>query len=196
MFKKYLQFIILTTSFIGSHAMAVTFALPPAGDNVVGELKHTYSGEGETLFELGRRYDIGYYEMVEANPSLDPDGILPERTYVNIPAQFILPPGPRKGLVINLAELRLYYYHPNERAVTTEPVGIGREGGWQTPIGTTTITAKKKNPFWYPTKNIREDAEKLGETLPKVVPPGPDNPLGKYALKLGWPTYLIHDGLI
>ncbi len=194
MYKKRslsLWIIPLITFMVCKSAVAITLPLPASGDSVVGELSHTYSQDGETLFDIGRRYDIGYYEMVEANPNLAADAILSERTYVNIPTQFILPPGPRQGLVINLAELRLYYYHTNKKAVTTEPVGIGREG-WQTPLGTTTITAKKRNPFWYPTKNILADAEKLGITLPRVMPPGPDNPLGKYALKLGWPTYLIH----
>ncbi|MBS0357901.1 MAG: L,D-transpeptidase family protein, partial [Proteobacteria bacterium] len=103
----------------------------------------------------------------------------------------ILPPAPRQGVVINLPELRLYYYPPGTNTVVTAPVGIGREG-WATPLGVTRVVAKEKDPYWYPTESVRADAERLGHPIPKMFPPGPDNPLGNYVMRLAWNTYLIH----
>jgi L,D-transpeptidase ErfK/SrfK len=110
---------------------------------------------------------------------------------VNLPTQFILPPGPREGIVINLAELRLYYYPPGEGRVITHPLGIGREG-WSTPTGEFKITTKTPNPTWRPPETIRAEHAANGDPLPEVVPPGPDNPLGAYAMRLSNPQYLIH----
>lgn len=174
-----------------SSSYGLTFSIPDPGNDVVGDIKEVYALPDETLTDVGRRFDIGYYEMIEANPNLPADEVLPPRTRVVVPAQFILPSGPRVGLVINLAELRLYYYHEATNSVITEPVGIGREG-WPTPIGETKIITKVKEPHWRPTKNVREDAQRLGYDLPEVVPPGPENPLGKFAMRLGWWEYLIH----
>jgi L,D-transpeptidase ErfK/SrfK len=108
-----------------------------------------------------------------------------------IPSRFILPPGPRRGLVINLAELRIYYYPPKRAVVETFPVGIGRQG-WDTPLGPSWIAQKMINPTWTVPPAIRKDRKKEGVFLPQKVPPGPDNPLGGYALRLKQLTYLIH----
>jgi len=105
--------------------------------------------------------------------------------------QFILPPQPREGLILNLAELRLYYFLPGENRVITHPVGIGREG-WETPTGKTRIIQKTKDPTWTPPESIRAEYAEKGIELPRVVKPGPDNPLGRFALRLGMPGYLIH----
>src|SRR5690606_9951022 len=107
------------------------------------------------------------------------------------PSAFILPPGPREGIVLNLAELRLYYYHPGGKKVSTFPVGIGRSG-WLTPVGETVIARKKEGPTWIPPKSIREYMKKKGVHLPEKVYPGPENPLGDFALYLGWQNYLMH----
>jgi len=171
-------------------AYGLTFNLPSNGDNVVGHIKEIRSRRGDTLAKIGRRFDIGYFEMLEANPHSDPERALRPHSRVVIPSRFILPPGPRKGIVINLAELRLYYY-PNNREVMTEPVGIGRIG-WMTPLGTTSVIQKVRNPSWRPPASVREDAAKQGYILPDVWPAGPDNPLGKFMMRLGWHTYLIH----
>ena len=109
-----------------------------------------------------------------------------------LPLQFILPDAPRKGIVLNLANMRLFYYPPKQPdAVFTYPIGIGREG-WNTPLGQTTIVAKTVNPAWTVPESIRREHAEKGDPLPAVVPPGPDNPLGKYALRLGFSSYLIH----
>ena len=172
-------------------AQAMTFDIPSNGDNVVGHITYAHTRSGETLADVGRRFDVGVYEMIEANPTLSPDAQLSSGTQLLIPSQFVLPPGEHKGIVINLAELRLYYFPNGGKEVITEPVGIGREG-WDTPLGLTKVTKKVANPEWRPTERVREDAAEQGYILPEVWPPGPDNPLGGYMMRLGWPTYLIH----
>lgn len=170
---------------------ALTLPLP-TDDAVIGSVKEASSKGGETLADIGRRYDVGAHEMNVANPSINPRKKLFSGTKVVIPSQFILPNVERKGIVINLAELRLYYYPTDRDVVVTQPIGIGKEGNWQTPVGKTKITKKEEDPYWHPTANVRAEALKHGTPIPSVFPPGPDNPLGKYILRLGWPTYLIH----
>ncbi|ASQ45992.1 L,D-transpeptidase family protein [Legionella clemsonensis] len=169
---------------------AISFVLPERED-IIGEIQYVTPEMGETLSEVGMRYDIGYYEMVRANPHVNPHNLLNERTTVLIPSQFILPPAPREGIVINLAEYRLYYFLPDENIVVTMPVGIGREG-WTTPIGKTKVIGKEKNPVWRPTANLLKEAAKHGVQIPGAFPAGEDNPLGRHVLRLGWATYLIH----
>src|SRR5690606_4886128 len=139
-------------------------------------------------------FNLGYEEIVRANPGVDP--WLPgEGTEIVLPTQFVLPNAPYEGLVINLAQLRMFYFPPAKkvepRKVITHPVGIGKVG-WATPEGTTKVTAKTKNPTWYPPASVRKEHAAAGDPLPAKVPPGPDNPLGTHALRLGWPSYLIH----
>ena len=148
----------------------------------------------DTLSDLARRYDLGYEEIVAANPGMDP--WLPGKgAQVVLPTQFVLPDAPREGLVLNLAAMRLFYY-PRPGAdepawVITHPIGIGREG-WQTPQGTSRITEKIIQPTWTVPVSVRREHAKKGDPLPPVVPPGPDNPLGEFALRLSLPSYLIH----
>jgi L,D-transpeptidase ErfK/SrfK len=168
---------------------ARTFEILGNGD-IVGELEHGTVQNGESLGDVGRRYDMGVYEMLEANPGLDPWVPKPGSRVV-IPAKFILPAGPRNGLVLNLAEMRLYYYHPNKRYVTTFPIGIGKKG-WSSPLGYSTVIGKTKDPSWTPPASIRAEHRRKGDILPAVVPAGPENPLGRYALKLGFEGFLIH----
>ncbi len=173
-----------------SPVSALTFVLPPRGDSVVGSIQWTQALPADTFNKIGRRYDVGYFELVEANPTLDPMHLGPG-TIIVIPSRFILPPGPRKGIVINLAELRIYYYPPHRHIVITYPVGIGREG-WDTPLGPSWIAQKTVDPTWIVPPSIRKDREKDGVHLPIKVPPGPDNPLGGYSMRLKQLTYLIH----
>ncbi len=173
---------------------AATFELPPADEAVIGESRKTTTRYEDTLIDLARRYSLGYNEIRGANPDVDP--WLPgEGTEVVLPMRFILPDAPREGIVINVAEMRLYYY-PLARAgeqpqVVTYPVSIGR-GEWATPLVTTKLTGKVKDPTWYPPESVRKEHAADGDPLPEVVPPGPENPLGEYALRLGLPSYLIH----
>jgi len=170
------------------------FVLPPAGTDVVGRVQVAIARHEDTLPDIARRYDLGYEEIVAANPGVDP--WLPgEGTPVVLPTAFILPPGPREGLVVNLASMRLFYYaepEPGKPAVVvTHPVGIGREG-WRTPRGRFRITQKTADPAWTVPASVRREHAAQGNPLPAVVPPGPDNPLGAYAMRLSNPNYLIH----
>jgi len=173
-----------------SQAFALTFTLPANGDSVVGHVQITQALPGDSFSSIGRRYDIGYYQLVEANPGVDPLNP-PAGTLLVIPTRFVLPPVERKGIVVNLAELRIYFYPPNSNKVMTFPIGIGREG-WNTPTGLSQITQKTANPTWVVPASIMKDRKEAGVDLPKSVPPGPDNPLGAYRMRLTQPTYLIH----
>ncbi len=160
--------------------------------NVVGGLYSLRLREGDTLPDVARHYDLGYNDIVLANPGVDP-WVPPAGSRILLPLRHILPDAPREGIVLNLANMRLFYFPPGEGGgrVHTYPVGIGREG-WETPTGTTRIASKKVNPSWVPPLSIRKEQAREGNPLPKVVPPGPDNPLGDYALRLNMPGYLIH----
>jgi len=171
-------------------AQALTFELPKDGSDVVGQVKKIRDYNNTPLTDIARKYDIGYYELLEANPSLNPAYIM-NGTPIVIPTEYVLPNVKHQGIVINLAELRLYYYPPNENIVVTEPIGIGRQG-WDTPMGNFKIIQKIKNPDWHPPASIKEDMAQYGTILPDVVPAGPNNPLGQYAMRLSLPTYLLH----
>jgi len=165
----------------------------PVSDHteMIGKLAVIYTREGDSLPDIARHFGIGFENITNANPHVDiwtPQ----EGTRILLPMQFILPDAKKKGIVLNLSSLRLFHYSGGQSAhVSTFPVGIGREG-WSTPIGSTRIVGKNVNPSWYvPASVLREHAAK-GDPLPRVVKPGPDNPLGRYALRLGMPRYLIH----
>ncbi len=154
-------------------------------NDIIGELK-THTAQWEDMFvDLMRANDVGYNEMVSANPGVDPwvPGV---GTSILLPTAHILPDAPRRGVVINLPEMRMYYYGANGEVIT-HAIGIGEEG-WSTPKGSTTIVRKQANPAWYPPASIR--AEK--PELPSMVPAGPDNPLGEHAMYLGWNAFLMH----
>ena len=174
-------------------ANAQTFVLGQT--DLVGHVKTAVTKEGDTLAQVARDYDMGYVEMEEANPGIvDPDHLVPGTVLV-IPSQYVLPNAPHNGIVVNLAEMRLYYYKPGGNEVVTHPMGIGREGE-DTPVSVLRITQHVTKPTWYVPPSIREMRAKEGVFLPKVVPPGPDNPLGEYAMRLSSPpqggSYLIH----
>ncbi|HKM37409.1 MAG TPA: L,D-transpeptidase family protein [Thiopseudomonas sp.] len=175
---------------VAPFAAAIELPLPPAGDDVAGEIQVIEARYEDTFADLGKTHDLGYLEMVAANPGVD--AWLPgEGTQITLPQRYILPPGPREGVVINLAEYRLYYYPEDKSVVYTYPLGIGREG-WDSPISNTSITVKTPNPGWTPPQSILREHAEAGDPLPAYVPPGPDNPLGPYKLTLGLPGYLIH----
>lgn len=165
-----------------------------ATDDVVGQLQVTVTNKEDTLPDIARRFNVGYEEIVRANPKVDP--WLPRAgTEVVVPTQFVLPNVPREGIVINVAAMRIYYFAPakkgEKQVVYTHPIGIGKVG-WSTPEGTTKVVSKQKDPIWRPTPSIIAEHKKNGEDLPAIVPAGPDNPLGRFKLTLGWPSYLIH----
>jgi L,D-transpeptidase ErfK/SrfK len=177
---------------LGAHAEM--YDLPPDGTDVVGAVTIAIARKEDTLLDIARRHGLGYEDIVRANP--DVDTWLPgEGTEVVLPTRYVLPPGPRRGVILNLAEYRLYYFpepKPGEPAVVmTYPISIGRMD-WETPLGRTSIISKVRNPAWYPPASIRAEHAEAGDPLPRVVPPGPQNPLGEYAMRLGLPGYLIH----
>jgi L,D-transpeptidase ErfK/SrfK len=156
----------------------------PGGD-IVGSPMTYVTEEQDTLLDVARAYDLGYVEIRAANPGMDPWLPGAGKT-VTLPTQFVLPNAPRRGMVINLPELRLYYFPPRGEP-RSFPIGIGGEGK-ETPVGRTRIADKRPHPVWVPTKS--EHAE--DPDLPPAVGPGPDNPMGDYALYLGWKGYAIH----
>jgi L,D-transpeptidase ErfK/SrfK len=160
-------------------------------DSVVGELATVEVRDGDTLADLARHYGLGHEEIAAANPGLDVWAPEAGRHAV-LPLQFVLPEAPRKGIVVNLAAMRMFYF-PNkpQGEVVTYPVGIGKEGR-STPLGEMFVARKTERPTWYVPESIRRDHEKKGDPLPPVVSPGPDNPLGEYAMYLSRPSYLIH----
>ncbi|WP_249975364.1 L,D-transpeptidase family protein [Vreelandella olivaria] len=167
------------------------FHLPETGD-IIGEYYTvTVEDPEETLIDIARRHNIGFEEIRMANPDVSL-WVPGEGTEVVIPAQYILPPAPREGVVINLSELRLYYYPAdNPDIVETYPVSVGRDG-FATPVGITRTTVRVKDPAWSPPASMRREAAERGEPAPAIVPPGPDNPLGRHAILLAMPSYLIH----
>jgi len=172
-------------------SFAITLTLPTDGSNVIGQMGTTQIEPGETLADIGRRTDMGLLELIEANPKIHP--WRPKTgTVVIIPSHFVLPPGPHEGIVINLPELRLYYYHQGSNKVSTFPLAIGKLG-WGTPVANTKIVDKKEDPYWIvPDSILAEKAASGVHGFPKIIPPGPKNPLGKYAIRLGLNGYLIH----
>jgi L,D-transpeptidase ErfK/SrfK len=164
------------------------------GQEVVGEIQVTTAGKDDTLSDIARRFNLGYDELVRANPGVDP-WIPGEGREIVLPTQFVLPDAPHEGLVVNLAALRVFYFpkrKPGElQTVITHPIGIGKVG-WNTPEGETKVVSKRKNPTWIPPASVRKEHAERGDPLPKIVPAGDDNPLGAYAMNLGWAGYLIH----
>lgn len=165
-----------------------------ADDAVVGELQVTKVEGEDTFSDIARRFNLGYEELVRANPGIDP--WLPgEGREIVLPTQYVLPSAPREGLVINVAQLRVFYFpkvtEGEPATVITHPIGIGKVG-WSTPEGTTKVTSKQKDPVWTPPASVRKEHREAGDPLPARVPAGPDNPLGAYKMTLGWPSYLIH----
>ena len=161
-----------------------------AGNQIVGELFQVPARFEDTFHLLGKEHGYGYLELLAANPDIDP--WLPgEGTPVLMPGQHILPHGPTSGILINLPEFRLYFFSPEQDSVSTYPIGIGREG-WSSPVGETEVRYKEANPRWFPPQSIIEDYASRGEHLPRMVPPGPDNPLGEYKMNLAMGAYVIH----
>ena len=245
---------IATMCLVGG-VFAETFPLPPQGDDLIGRIRHTKAHQEDTLIDIARRFSVGQDEMVMANQNVD-RWLPKEGTDVLIPQEYILPEAPRNGIVVNIPEMRLYYFpvkvvtppppvrkvqpksNPSAASknkpilskglsgkgakgketlvqanakkaiappapvvvpeavvssaeIITYPVSMGRMD-WRTPIGKTSVVRKQKDPSWTPPASIKREHAAKGDPLPDVVPPGPNNPLGKYAMSLGVSGYLIH----
>jgi len=171
-------------TFIAAATPAAAQQDRPHGD-VLGQVSTYTVAPGDTLADIARKHELGLTELVAANPAMTSAKIHPGVT-LTIPGRHLLPMGMHSGIVVNLAEMRLFRFLPDGR-VLSAPISVGREG-WDTPAGTTKVVEKRENPVWTVPASIRAENPKL----PEKVQPGPDNPLGKYALTLGWPGYLIH----
>ena len=188
------NFSFLVAMSIAATARAEIFELPPEGFDVIGEISTVTARHEDTLVDIARRHGLGYEDIVRANPDVNV-WVPGKGTEIVLPTRFVLPPGERSGVVLNLAEYRLYYF-PKPVAgepayVMTYPISIGRMD-WETPLGLTTVISKATNPTWYPPQSVRDEHAADGDPLPRIVPPGPKNPLGKHAMRLGLPGYLIH----
>ena len=174
---------------------AVSYTLDTLDDSLIGEIRKVQAEHEDTLLDIARLNGLGYHGIKLANP--DVDTWLPgQGKEIVLPTMFVLPVAPKNGIVLNIPEMRLYYFPKKDAAkeryeVITHPLGIGREG-WSTPYIDTEIIQKRTRPNWYPPESIRLEHAEQGDPLPKIVRPGPDNPLGNYALRLGLPEYLIH----
>ncbi|MDM2873594.1 L,D-transpeptidase family protein [Citrobacter sp. Cpo069] len=194
--SRWLAFFTLAATFaLALPAQANIWPLPPPGSRLVGQnAVHVVEDNGGSLEAIAKKYNVGFLALLQANPGVDPYVPRPG-SVLTIPLQTLLPDAPREGIVINLAELRLYYYQPGTNSVTVYPIGIGQLGGdTLTPTMVTTISDKRANPTWTPTANIRARYKANGIDLPAVVPAGPDNPMGHHAIRLAayGGVYLLH----
>ena len=182
--------ISLASTLCAAESNSNPYPLPSDGSQLIGKTFKVRTRHRNNLSDIGMRYDIGFHEMVEANQDIRPWRVR-KGTEVLVPKRFLLPK-PYKGIIINLAELRLYYYPKDRKEVWTFPIGIGRVG-WNTPTTKTTVIRKAAKPVWYVPESIRDFVfEMKGVLLPKKVLPGPENPLGNYAIYLALHGYLIH----
>ncbi|HHJ0003873.1 L,D-transpeptidase family protein [Raoultella planticola] len=184
---------LLTALSVSHGAWAVDYPLPPANSRLIGQNQWWTVQEGDrNLQAIARHFDTAAMLILEANDTLAPVEPKPG-TQVLIPSQMLLPDVPREGIVVNLAELRLYYFPPGQNQVQVYPLGIGQQG-LETPEMTTRVGQKIPNPTWTPTAGIRARSLEKGIKLPPMVPAGPNNPLGRYALRLAYGNgeYLIH----
>lgn len=172
-------------------SFALVFPLPSLTNDVVGAVKIIQSKKGDNLFKIARRYEMGYDDVKQANKRLARRGWFKKGTPIIIPSYFILPDAPRVGIVINIPEKRLYLYPKNENIVITEPVAVGIYG-WPTPLLDGHILEKMKNPTWHIPESIQAERSYEGKPNVTFIPPGPKNPLGKYAIRLSNRVILIH----
>ncbi|ENY73161.1 L,D-transpeptidase family protein [Aeromonas diversa] len=172
-------------------AQAVEYPLPPANSRLVGEnLGYVMPNDGRPLEAVAAQFQLGLTNLIEANPGVDP--FLPKAgTNLTIPHQLILPDAPRDGIVINVAEMRLYYYPKGKKVVDVLPIGIGQLGTDTPENWVTKVERKKAGPTWTPTAKMHAEYAARGESLPAVWPAGPDNPMGLYALYIGR-MYALH----
>lgn len=170
--------------------LAATYTISPNSD-LIGEMKYVTVQKGDTLHSIAYANDMGMLELEEANPDINPNKLV-VGSQLLIPSAYILPAVKHEGIVLNLAELRVYFFPPDQpNTVMTYPVGVGRTG-WRTPVGETEIVRKRENPTWVPPPSIRAYKASKGINLPYSIGPGPNNPLGKYAMNYGWTNYRMH----
>lgn len=186
---------LISAALTAFNANANSYPLPAEGSRLIGQnFFHEVKDDGGSLEAIAKKYNVGFLALLQANPGVDP--YVPRAgSVLTIPRQMILPDAPREGLVLNLAELRVYYYPKGKNSVTVYPIGIGQLGGdTVTPTMVTSVSDKRANPTWTPTANIRARYLANGIKLPAVVPAGPENPMGHHAIRLAafGGVYLLH----
>jgi len=186
---------LVGASLASFQAAANSYPLPPEGSRLIGKnIFHVVADDGGSLEAIAKKYNVGFLALLQANPGVDP--YVPRAgSVLTIPRQMLLPDAPRQGLVMNLTELRVYYYPAGKNSVTVYPIGIGQLGGdTVTPTMVTSVSDKRANPTWTPTANIRARYLANGIKLPAVVPAGPENPMGHHAIRLAayGGVYLLH----
>lgn len=192
--KKILLFTLAVLFMPCRDIIADGYRVYDSRDSLIGELRTVRSRHEDTLLDIARKNGLGYHEIRMSNPGVDV--WLPgEDREILLPSLFLLPHAPRTGIVLNVPEMRLYYFTNGKdnkfTTVYTYPLGVGREG-WSTPYVDTKVIQKNTNPIWFPPESIRREHAEKGDPLPRRVGPGPENPLGAFALRLGLPAYLIH----
>jgi len=191
--RPHAQALALGACLIGSTMLATaeTYRLDQPGDSVIGVPFYFTARAQDTLLDIARQNNLGFDDMQHANPKVDM-WVPGDGTEVMIPTFYVLPDAPRQGIVINRSEKRLYFYPPDRpEEVRTYAISVGREG-MDTPLGSFNIIEKRKDPIWRPGPQVRAAHAAYGDILPEVVPAGPDNPLGRFAMRLSNPDYLIH----
>jgi L,D-transpeptidase ErfK/SrfK len=181
---------MLAALLAGGAAQGADLPMPPAGVDTIGASVRMRTVYEDTFAAIAERAGLGYRELRQANPEGDP-WLAGEGTEIVLPGEFLLPSGPRSGVVVNVAEYRLYHFPKTGAVVQTVPVGIGREG-FPTPVMDSSVVLRLEQPSWTPPASVRAEYAARGVALSSVVPPGPDNPLGEFALQLDRPAYLIH----
>ncbi|MBW1991134.1 MAG: L,D-transpeptidase family protein [Deltaproteobacteria bacterium] len=158
--------------------------IDPEAYNVVGEPQRYVIKKGDNLLDVARKYGLGYNDLGVMYRQWDPF-IPPAGAEIIIPTMWIVPDNRGKDIIVNTGEMRLYYYRNKATRVYTFPIGQGVLD-FRTPTGAFRVVRKKVNPAWHIPKSLQA---KYGM---KVMPPGEDNPLGKYKLNLSWGDYAIH----
>lgn len=181
--------VLFLLAFIVNFAFAMSFQISNNNVKEIGDVKAVVIDKAASVAEIARTYDVGFDELIHANPNLSHQDKVHPGMVIVLPTKFLLPESEHKGIVINLPEKRMYVY--KGKKIYTYPVGIGRQG-WATPEGLLFVQSKKKNPHWFVPKAVLKAQKQNGVNLPKVMPPGPDNPLGKHAIRLSKSNYLIH----
>ncbi|MBN1683925.1 MAG: L,D-transpeptidase family protein [Gammaproteobacteria bacterium] len=177
--------------FFSPLALALVYHFPDTNDDLIGQIKITQAQPGQYLYDVARENEMGFDALVKTNPKVPRYSTFKKSYLLTIPSLFILPIAPRKGIVINIAEKRLYYYPEDDNVVITEPIAVGKPY-WSTPLINTYVLEKLIDPVWVVPESIKEYSALKGKILPDVMPAGDENPLGKYALRLADWSLLIH----
>lgn len=183
--------LLLFSSYVSSTVLAASYPIPSDQQSLIGDTQYVTTTDADNVITIAKQYNIGFNAIKSANPDFDMGKSFFPGTPITIASQHLLPRGKREGIVINLPEMRMYYFLPSSKEVLTYPIGIGKIGN-TIPITNTVITRKAENPIWTPTENIRKFNLEQGIVLPKVMGAGPENPLGRYAIYTRLPAYLIH----